>query len=122
MYFSLESNHMLIVYYIMIFDNCSYPYNSDVGTYTPAAYYTSVASQATSQAAMSPYDISADYVDSTTTYDPRPGIDQLGDTASLMTSVVTTGKFHLAVFNHILRIFSVTRTTALQYWWRKKMY
>lgn len=70
--------------------NGGYPYNSDVGTYTPAAYYTSVASQATSQAAMSPYDISADYVDSTTTYDPRPGIDQLGDTASLMTSVVTT--------------------------------
>ena len=38
------------------------------------------------------YDISADYVDSTTAYDPRPGLDALNDTGSLMANVVTTGK------------------------------
>lgn len=38
------------------------------------------------------YDISADYVDSTTAYDPRPGLDALSDTGSLMANVVTTGQ------------------------------
>lgn len=37
------------------------------------------------------YDISADFVDSTTAYDPRPGLDALSDTGNLMTNVVTTG-------------------------------
>lgn len=37
------------------------------------------------------YDISADFVDSTTAYDPRPGLDPLSDTGNLMTNVVTTG-------------------------------
>lgn len=38
------------------------------------------------------YDISADFVDSTTAYDPRPSLDPLSDTGTLMTNVVTTGK------------------------------
>lgn len=40
------------------------------------------------------YDISADYVDSTTAYDPRPSqtLDSLGpDTSTLMTSQHPTG-------------------------------
>lgn len=47
------------------------------------------------------YDISADYVDSTTAYDPRPGLD-IGDTGSLMPNVVTTGIYfvHLSLFNN----------------------
>lgn len=66
-----------------------YAYNSEVGTYTPT-YYTG-----TQQVQASPmgYDISADYaVDSTTTYDPRPGLDAL-DSGSLIASVVTTGEY-----------------------------
>lgn len=65
-----------------------YTYGNDVGAYTPS-YYTS-----TQQVQASPmgYDISADYVDSTT-YDPRPGLDALNDTSSLMANVVTTGMF-----------------------------
>lgn len=46
------------------------------------------------------YDISADYaVDSTTTYDPRPGLDAL-DSGSLIASVVTTGEY-----KQILRLY-----------------
>ncbi|XP_018562881.1 probable nuclear hormone receptor HR3 isoform X2 [Anoplophora glabripennis] len=66
--------------------NGGYAYNSEVGTYTP--YYTG-------QTQVPPnsmgYDISADFVDSTTAYDPRPGLDALSDNGSLMTNVVTTG-------------------------------
>ncbi|XP_019866881.1 probable nuclear hormone receptor HR3 isoform X5 [Aethina tumida] len=67
--------------------NGGYTYNSDVGTYTPASYYTGTTQV---QANSMGYDISADYVDSTTAYDPRPGLE-LGDTGSLMANVVTTG-------------------------------
>jgi nuclear receptor subfamily 1 group F protein 4 len=64
--------------------NGAYTYNSDVGTYT---YYTG---QPTVQQNNSMgYDISADYVDSTTAYDPRP-MDALSDTGSMMTNVVNT--------------------------------
>lgn len=68
----------------------SYAYNSEVGTYTPTPYYanTTQVHQGNSMG----YDISADYVDSTTTYDPRPSLDALSDTGSLMANVVTTGK------------------------------
>ncbi|XP_019866864.1 probable nuclear hormone receptor HR3 isoform X2 [Aethina tumida] len=66
--------------------NGGYTYNSDVGTYTPASYYTGTTQV---QANSMGYDISADYVDSTTAYDPRPGLE-LGDTGSLMANVVTT--------------------------------
>lgn len=44
------------------------------------------------------YDISADYVDSTT-YDPRPGLDALNDTSSLMANVVTTGRHNKFSFS-----------------------
>ncbi|XP_050499368.1 probable nuclear hormone receptor HR3 isoform X8 [Diabrotica virgifera virgifera] len=65
--------------------NNGYPYsNSDVGAYTP--YYTG---QTQVQPNSIGYDISADYVDSTTAYDPRPGLDPLNDNTSLMTSMVT---------------------------------
>lgn len=37
------------------------------------------------------YELSADYVDSTTAYDPRPGLDPI-DNGSLMANVVTTGR------------------------------
>jgi hypothetical protein len=39
------------------------------------------------------YDISADYVDSTTAYDPRPGpgLDTLSADSAIMANVVTTG-------------------------------
>lgn len=42
------------------------------------------------------YDISADYVDSTTTYDPRPGpgLDTLSADSAIMANVVTTGLSH----------------------------
>lgn len=43
------------------------------------------------------YDISADYVDSTT-YDPRPSLDALSDTSSLMANVVTTGRHSIYFF------------------------
>ncbi|XP_065169158.1 probable nuclear hormone receptor HR3 isoform X5 [Atheta coriaria] len=67
--------------------NGGYTYNSDVGTYTPTYYTGQTQIQTTNSMG---YDISADYVDSTTAYDPRPGIDPLSDTGSLMTNVVTT--------------------------------
>ncbi|KAJ8972455.1 hypothetical protein NQ317_010337, partial [Molorchus minor] len=66
--------------------NGGYTYNSEVGTYTP--YYTG---QTQVQPNSMAYDISADYVDSTTAFDPRPGLDALSDNSSLMASVVTTG-------------------------------
>lgn len=59
-----------------------------MGTYTPT-YYGGSGGQVAG-AGMG-YDISADYVDSTTAYDPRPGLDQLSDTGTLMQGVVTTG-------------------------------
>lgn len=42
------------------------------------------------------YDISADYVDSTTAYDPRPGpgLDTLSADSAIMANVVTTGLSH----------------------------
>ncbi|XP_044265925.1 probable nuclear hormone receptor HR3 isoform X1 [Tribolium madens] len=66
--------------------NGGYTYNSDVSAYTPAYYTNTTQVQANSMG----YDISADYVDSTTAYDPRPGLDTLNDTGSLMANVVTT--------------------------------
>ncbi|XP_068896394.1 probable nuclear hormone receptor HR3 isoform X9 [Tenebrio molitor] len=66
--------------------NGGYTYNSDVSAYTPAYYTNTTQVQANSMG----YDISADYVDSTTAYDPRPGLDALNDTGSLMANVVTT--------------------------------
>nr|WIM36148.1 hormone receptor 3 [Pyrrhocoris apterus] len=60
-----------------------YTYGNDVGSYS-----YNYSGQVT--AATMPYDISADFVDSTTTaYDPRPSIDQISD-SSLMGGVVTT--------------------------------
>ncbi|XP_030764932.1 probable nuclear hormone receptor HR3 isoform X2 [Sitophilus oryzae] len=67
--------------------NGGYPTYNDVGTYTPAYYPGQTQVPATTMG----YDISADYVDSTTAYDPRPGLDALSDTGSLMANVVTTG-------------------------------
>ncbi|KAF6203733.1 hypothetical protein GE061_002067 [Apolygus lucorum] len=62
--------------------NYGYAYGSEVGSYS--YNYTG---QVT--AAMQ-YDISADFVDSTTTaYDPRPSVDQMSE-SSMMGSVVTT--------------------------------
>lgn len=70
---------------------CRYAYNSDVGTYTPTYYGGSTPVSGTA-GAMAGYDISADYaVDSTTAYDPRPGLDALADTPTLIANVVTTG-------------------------------
>ncbi|KAJ8932187.1 hypothetical protein NQ314_014860 [Rhamnusium bicolor] len=73
-----------------------YAYNSEVGTYTP--YYTG---QTQVQPNSMGYDISADYVVSTTTttYDTRPGLDALSDNGSLMANVVTTGnKILISIF------------------------
>ncbi|XP_039297191.1 probable nuclear hormone receptor HR3 isoform X2 [Nilaparvata lugens] len=68
-------------------NSTGYPYG-DIG-YTPGAGYTTYGTQVTPTM---PYDISADYVDSTTAYDPRPSIDQLAtDSNSIITNVVTTG-------------------------------
>ncbi|KAF5304802.1 hypothetical protein FQR65_LT07819 [Abscondita terminalis] len=67
--------------------NGGYAYNSEVGTYTPTYYTSTTQVPANSMG----YDISADYVDSTTAYDPRPNMDALSDTGSLMANVVTTG-------------------------------
>uniref|UniRef100_A0A146LDD4 Probable nuclear hormone receptor HR3 n=1 Tax=Lygus hesperus TaxID=30085 RepID=A0A146LDD4_LYGHE len=62
--------------------NYGYAYGSEVGSYT---YNYTGQVTATMQ-----YDISADFVDSTTTaYDPRPSIDQMSE-SSMMGSVVTT--------------------------------
>ncbi|KAL0268987.1 UNVERIFIED_CONTAM: hypothetical protein PYX00_010742 [Menopon gallinae] len=58
-----------------------YSYNSDVGSYTNYSYTPHHIQ----------YDISADYVDSTTAYDPRPDFDSLTADSKLMASVVTTG-------------------------------
>ncbi|CAG9820451.1 unnamed protein product [Phaedon cochleariae] len=67
--------------------NGGYPYSTDIGAYS-TSYYTG---QTQVQSNSIGYDISADYVDSTTAYDPRPGMDQLTDNGGLMTSMVTTG-------------------------------
>ncbi|KAL3288838.1 hypothetical protein HHI36_003285 [Cryptolaemus montrouzieri] len=64
-----------------------YTYGNDVGAYT--SYYTSATQQV--QPSSMGYDISADYVDSTTAYDPRPGLEALNDTSSLMANVVPAG-------------------------------
>nr|CAI5830856.1 unnamed protein product [Callosobruchus analis] len=80
--------------------NGGYSYNSDVGAYNP--YYgsgggggggggqTQVAAATSLQ-----YDISADYVDSTTAYDPRPGagtgLDGMTPDSQPIMNVVTTG-------------------------------
>ncbi|XP_076267091.1 nuclear hormone receptor 3 ROR-beta isoform X4 [Rhynchophorus ferrugineus] len=66
--------------------NGGYPTYNDVGTYTHTYYPGQTQVPASSMG----YDISADYVDSTTAYDPRPGLDALSDTGSLMANVVTT--------------------------------
>ncbi|KAL1513918.1 hypothetical protein ABEB36_003256 [Hypothenemus hampei] len=66
--------------------NGGYPAYNDVGSYTPAYY----PGQTQVPGSTMGYDISADYVDSTTAYDPRPGLEVLNDTGSLMTNVVTT--------------------------------
>lgn len=64
--------------------------NSDVGSYTNYNYTPHHIQ----------YDISADYVDSTTAYDPRPGLDSLAADSNLMANVVTTGKqLHLFLSN-----------------------
>uniref|UniRef100_A0AAR5PAU8 Probable nuclear hormone receptor HR3 n=1 Tax=Dendroctonus ponderosae TaxID=77166 RepID=A0AAR5PAU8_DENPD len=59
--------------------NGGYTTYNDVGSYT-AAYYPGQAPVASTMS----YDISADYVDSTTTYDPRPGLDTLNDNGALI--------------------------------------
>ncbi|XP_049844618.1 probable nuclear hormone receptor HR3 isoform X5 [Schistocerca gregaria] len=53
--------------------NGSYSYNNDLSSYTPAASYTYTPAPVQAMT----YDISADYVDSTTAYDPRPGTQSL---------------------------------------------
>ncbi|KAK6619943.1 hypothetical protein RUM44_006343 [Polyplax serrata] len=60
--------------------------NSDVGSYTNYNYTPHHIQ----------YDISADYVDSTTAYDPRPGLDSLAADSNLMANVVTTGLTQLS--------------------------
>nr|WAT94105.1 HR3X2 [Henosepilachna vigintioctopunctata] len=65
------------------FNNGGYTYSNDVSTYT--SYYTG-ATQQVQQSSMA-YDISADFVDSTTTYDPRPSLEALSDTSSIIASV-----------------------------------
>lgn len=62
-----------------LFFFCRYTTYNDVGSYT-AAYYPGQAPVASTMS----YDISADYVDSTTTYDPRPGLDTLNDNGALI--------------------------------------
>lgn len=49
---------------------CRYTYTNEVGYGSPYGYGTPVTPQA--QGSLG-YDISADYVDSTTAYEPRPG-------------------------------------------------
>nr|CAJ90622.1 HR3 isoform B1 [Blattella germanica] len=75
--------------------NGGYTYNSDLGSYTPATHggYAYATTQVQTQHQQMPYDISADYVDSTTTYDPRPGpgLDALSADGAIMANVVTTG-------------------------------
>ncbi|XP_044744147.1 probable nuclear hormone receptor HR3 isoform X2 [Coccinella septempunctata] len=64
--------------------NGGYSYSNDVSNYT--SYYTGAAQVQTSMG----YDISADYVDSTTAYDPSPRLDLI-DTNSLMHALGNTG-------------------------------
>ncbi|XP_056648713.1 probable nuclear hormone receptor HR3 isoform X5 [Diorhabda sublineata] len=68
----------------ILFSN-GYTYSNDVGAYT--SYYTG-------QTQIPPnslgYDISADFVDSTTTYDPRPGREMDAIDESLMSGGVIT--------------------------------
>ncbi|XP_045467455.1 probable nuclear hormone receptor HR3 isoform X2 [Harmonia axyridis] len=61
-----------------------YSYSNDVGNYT--SYYTGATQVQTTMG----YDISADYVDSTTAYDPSPRLDLI-DTNSLMHALGNTG-------------------------------
>lgn len=68
--------------------NSRYSYG-EVASYTPTYYPNTPQVQ---HANSMGYDISADFVDSTTAYDPRPGLDALSDTGTLMASVVTTGR------------------------------
>lgn len=63
-----------------------YTYGNDVGGFSSTPYYGTGVTPTMQYA-----DISADYVDSTTAYDPRPNIDQLTSDSGIMTSVVTTG-------------------------------
>jgi hypothetical protein len=71
---------------------CRYQYSNDLSTYTPNGY---VFTNTPPQTGMG-YDISADYVDSTTAYDPRPAsstqLDQIADSA-LIPASNTTGEF-----------------------------
>ncbi|XP_059470453.1 probable nuclear hormone receptor HR3 isoform X5 [Neocloeon triangulifer] len=66
-----------------------YQYGNDLSTYTPNGY---VFTNTPPQTGMG-YDISADYVDSTTTYDPRPAsstqLDQIADSALIPASNTT---------------------------------
>ncbi|XP_021932728.1 probable nuclear hormone receptor HR3 isoform X1 [Zootermopsis nevadensis] len=74
--------------------NGGYTYNSDLGSYTPATHgYTYATTPVQTPHQQMAYDISADYVDSTTTYDPRPGpgLDTLSADSAIMANVVTTG-------------------------------
>ncbi|XP_044738337.1 probable nuclear hormone receptor HR3 isoform X1 [Chrysoperla carnea] len=69
--------------------NGGYAYNSEVGSYTPYAYNTTQVTPGSGAGSTMGYELSADYVDSTTAYDPRPSqsMDPLGpDTSTLMTS------------------------------------
>lgn len=74
---------------------CRYQYNNDLSTYTPNGY---VFTNTPPQTGMG-YDISADYVDSTTAYDPRPAsstqLDQIADSA-LIPASNNTGEFSLS--------------------------
>jgi nuclear receptor subfamily 1 group F protein 4 len=76
----------------------SYTYNSDLGSYTPATHggYAYATTPVQTQHQQMAYDISADYVDSTTAYDPRPGpgLDTLSADSAIMANVVTTGLSH----------------------------
>lgn len=60
-------------------------YGSDV-VYSSTSYYGTGVNPNMQYA-----DISADYVDSTTAYDPRPNIESLTADSGIMTSMVTTG-------------------------------
>ncbi|XP_049844615.1 probable nuclear hormone receptor HR3 isoform X2 [Schistocerca gregaria] len=69
--------------------NGSYSYNNDLSSYTPAASYTYTPAPVQAMT----YDISADYVDSTTAYDPRPGTQslELATDSGIVASVSTAG-------------------------------
>ncbi|XP_063217579.1 probable nuclear hormone receptor HR3 isoform X2 [Bacillus rossius redtenbacheri] len=75
--------------------NGGYSYNSDLGSYTSASHsgyaYAGTPVGAAHQAMA--YDISADYVDSTTAYDPRPGagIDAPAADSALVGSAPAAG-------------------------------